>query len=119
MRCGAHIGGDGGTTGMRCDEVMEKEVMRIGPQTPIRAAAEEMRYHDIGFLAVCDESGRAIGALTDRDIVLRAVAEEVDLDGPCSDIITRGVVSCSAGEDLEEAERLMRLHQVSRVLCVD
>lgn len=104
---------------MRCDEVMATEVVAIGTQTTIEAAAETMRYHDVGFLAVCDESGVAIGALTDRDIVVKAVADRRDLLGPVSDIISRQVVSCAPHDELQEAERLMSEHQVSRILCVD
>ncbi len=105
---------------MRCEDVMKKDVVTSHSQTSIRAVAQIMRDHEIGFVPVVDESGRAIGAVTDRDLAIKAIAaKDVDLDGPVSSISSQGIVGCRAKDDLREAERLMAVRHVSRVVCLD
>lgn len=102
---------------MRCNEIMKSEVECVSPETSIREAARKLRDHKIGFLPVCDETMRPVGTLTDRDIAIRAVAEEMPLDAPVEACMTWDVVSCSASDDVQEARDLMESYQVSRIIC--
>jgi CBS domain-containing protein len=104
---------------MRCDEVMTREVETILPTATVLEAARRMRDLDIGFLPVCEDNGAPVGTLTDRDIVVRAVAEEKRYQTKVEDVMTPDVVACRPYDDLERAEELMRANQVSRVLVVD
>jgi CBS domain-containing protein len=103
---------------MRVEELMtEAECCHRGDS--IRDAAKVMKEESIGFLPVCDRDEQPIGALTDRDIAIRVVAEGRSPDDDVATVMTSSVVGCRIGEDLKEAERLMRAHQTSRVMVCD
>lgn len=104
---------------MLCEDVMENEVDVLSRNDTIEQAAAIMRESDIGFLPVCDEDNRPIGVLTDRDIVLRVIAERRPLTTSVEEVMTRHVVTCSPFDDVAEAHRLMAEHQVSRIICAD
>jgi CBS domain-containing protein len=53
---------------MRCQEIMNPKVERIGLEESLQAAATRMRDQDIGFLPVVDKGGLVVGTITDRDI---------------------------------------------------
>ena len=97
---------------------MNAKVERIRADESLRSAAERMRDHDIGFLPVCDDHGLVVGTLTDRDIVVRGLADG-KADGTVSDCMTREVVSCFLKDDVDRAEELMSLYQKSRVVILD
>ncbi|MGH8175796.1 MAG: CBS domain-containing protein [Steroidobacter sp.] len=102
---------------MRCSEIMKTDVECVSPQTSVHDAARKMRDQSVGFLPVCDERMRPIGTLTDRDIAVRAVAGELSMSAPVEAHMTREVVSCSPGDDIEHARDLMEEHRVSRIMC--
>lgn len=104
---------------MRCEEVMKSSVEYLGPEEPVELAAVRMRDCNIGFLPICDASGRVLGAITDRDIAIRLVAEGRPGSLPVRDIMSREVVSCRPEDDLRTAEQIMAKKQKSRMLCVD
>jgi CBS domain-containing protein len=58
-------------------DVMKREVATVGPDASLGSVARAMRDHDVGCLPVL-ENGRLIGMITDRDIVVRGVAEGLD-----------------------------------------
>lgn len=104
---------------MLCNELMKRELETLKPRDDVRAAARKMRDANVGFLPVVDEHRKVHGVLTDRDIALRCVAEDVSPDTRVSDLMTHQVVACRANEDIRKAEELMARHQKSRVLCLD
>jgi CBS domain-containing protein len=78
-----------------------------------------MRDEDIGFVPVCDQQGKPLGAVTDRDLCVRILAEGRSHDEKLETVMTRDVVGCRAGDEVREAQRLMREHQTSRVMVCD
>jgi CBS domain-containing protein len=104
---------------MRCKEIMKVDVERVRGSEPVVEAAARMRDRDVGFLPVVDEKDVVVGTLTDRDIVVRVVADAGDLAGPVSLCMTREVIACFAGDDVEKARELMSLYQKSRVVVLD
>lgn len=104
---------------MRCSEIMKTDIECVSPQTSVRDAAKKMRDQGIGFLPVCDETMKPVGTLTDRDIAVRAVAEDAPLNGPVQSCMTRGVVDCRPSDSIEDARDLMEQHQVSRIICTN
>jgi len=104
---------------MQCSELMKTDIECVSPQTSLRAAAARMRDQQVGFLAVCDEAMRPVGALTDRDIAVRAVAEGLQADTPVEECMTREVIACSPWDSVEYACELMEQHQVSRIVCTN
>ncbi len=105
---------------MRCEEIMKRQVQTSGEQETLQRAAEKMARSNIGFLPVCDERGKVLGIITDRDITVRAVAQSKSSDGTrVGEIMTRAVVSCRASDDLAVAEQRMIQHRVSRIVVED
>jgi len=83
-------------------------------------AAKKMRDLDVGGLPICGEDGRLAGMLTDRDIVVRCVAEGRD---PAStrvgDLAEGKPVTIGADDSIEETLRTMRQHGVRRLPVID
>ena len=78
-----------------------------------------MRDQDLGALPVAD-AGRAIGMLTDRDIVVRAIAEAKDpAQTRVREVITPRLTTIFADRDVREAADLMAKDQVRRLLVID
>jgi CBS domain-containing protein len=99
-------------------EVMSSNPCAIDADKPVSDAAKMMRDEDVG-LAPIVEGDRLVGALTDRDIAIRVVAEGKD---PAStlvrDVASRDLVTVDPEQDLDEALRLMAQHQVRRLPVV-
>lgn len=104
---------------MKCEEVMKKIVECISPETPAVTAAQRMRSEGVGFLPICRESKEVLGVITDRDIAIRLVAQELPPTTPVRDIMTLEVVACSPEDSVRRAEELMSAHRKSRILCID
>jgi CBS domain-containing protein len=108
----------GGTRGVRVEEVMSTELITAAPGCPAGEAARLMRDHDVGFLPVCESDGSVVGVVTDRDLVLRILADDRPASTVLEEIMTEEVAHCHAADDLGECERLMRGNQVTRMLVL-
>ncbi len=73
---------------------------------------------DSGAIPVIDE-GDVVGIITDRDIVIRVVAEGKVSSTPVSEVMTAGVESCLEEDDLAEAARRMAELQMRRLVVFD
>ena len=104
---------------MRCEEIMKRDVKCVSPRDIVEDAACRMRDENVGFLPVCDESKNVLGTLTDRDIAIRAVAGKKPGSTLVEDVMTREVVCCRPGDDLQKAEQLMADNHKSRIICTD
>ncbi len=103
---------------MRVEEVMSPASgCREGE--PVRRCAAMMRDEEIGFVPVCNAAGEPVGAITDRDLAIRVLADGLSADEPVDRFMTRGVVACRVGDDLKDAEQLMRERQKSRIMVCD
>jgi CBS domain-containing protein len=104
---------------MQCQEIMKQEIECVSIDESICEAARRMRDENIGFLPVCDESMKVLGTLTDRDIVIRLVAENGSGNVRVGDVMTREAVCCKPDDDVHRAQQLMGERHVSRIMCVD
>src|SRR5689334_16014185 len=96
-------------------DVMTRSVEFATPDTPVRDAARRMKEHNIGSLPVC-EGRRVVGVLTDRDIVVRGIAEGLDPEKtPVNEIMSRNPVTVRDTSYLGEAEWIMRERQLRRL----
>jgi CBS domain-containing protein len=77
-----------------------------------------MRDEDAGAVPVVD-NGRAVGIVTDRDIVVRVVAEGGQLNRPVRDIVSSTLVSATPDMSTREAAELMSEHQIRRLPVVE
>ena len=103
---------------MKIKDVMTRGVECVRPETTLQEAAAKMKSLNVGPLPVC-EGDRPIGIVTDRDIVVRAIAEGRDpRTTPIREVMTSGVVSVQETDDVKDAARLMKERQIRRVVVV-
>ena len=100
---------------MKVEKMMHKGVEWVSPNTSIAALAKKMQQFDIGAIPV-GENDRLIGMATDRDIVIRGVANGKDPSKlTARDVMTKGVTYCRDNEDVDEAVRIMESKQIRRL----
>jgi CBS domain-containing protein len=100
---------------MQLKEIMTREVNVIPPEATLKKAAEKMKNLDVGPLPVCDGEW-LVGMLTDRDIIIRAVAAGRDPSTTkVRDVMTPEVVYCFEDQNVEEAAQLMEENQIRRL----
>ena len=106
---------------MQIADVMTKPVTTVPRGTTIKQAAEKLKQLDTGFLPISDEhEERLVGVTTDRDIVVRCIAEGTDPDAtPVETAMTDKVLYCFADDDLESAAMSMAEQQVYRLVVLD
>ena len=101
---------------MKVQDIMSGKVISVSPEEPVSAAARLLSRYNIGSLPVCTRDGKLKGLVTDRDIVLRCVAAEEDAsEVRVSEVMTRRLVSVSAGDSVKNAAELMSDRQVRRL----
>ena len=104
---------------MQIQDLMTADVSFIGPDTPILEIARKMREDDIGSTPVV-ENDRLVGMVTDRDIVVRALADGGDVRSMTArDAMSPGVLYCFADETLEAVLENMGDQQIRRLPVVN
>ena len=103
---------------MNIRDVMTPNPRTVSPADSIQSAAAIMRDEDTGVVPIVD-NGRAVGVVTDRDIVVRAVADGSQLNRTVGEIATSAVVCASPDMSTREAAQLMSDHQVRRLPVVE
>lgn len=105
---------------MKVKDCMCNEVCCMTPDATIKECATIMNNKHIGCVPVCDNAQNVVGLVTDRDIILRAIACDKDVNTtPVSEIMTCNVCSCSSDADVTEAEHLMCENQIKRIPIID
>jgi len=104
---------------MRCEQIMKRSVKCLGENDSVHEAAVLMRDENIGFVPICDATGRAIGIVTDRDIVLRIASDKSALEAAVGSVMSKDVVTCAPTDSMAFAESRMREWRKSRILVVD
>lgn len=102
---------------MKVRDVMTPGVTTGRPEDTIRQVARQMSEIDSGVIPIA-EGGRVVGLITDRDIVLRIVAEGGDLEAPVSSVMTTHVETVKEGDNLKEATRKMGELQIRRLVVL-
>jgi CBS domain-containing protein len=104
---------------MKVKNCMHNGARWVSPETPVKAVANAMLEQDIGAVPV-GENDRLIGMITDRDIVLRAVANGQDVSAlKARDVMTKGVIWCKDTDDITHAANLMQSKKVRRLPVID
>jgi CBS domain-containing protein len=97
-------------------ELMTTNPTTVEPSAPVADAARVMKQQDVGPVPVVENGDRLAGIVTDRDIVLRVVAEGGDPQSTTvGEIMSRDLATVDPDQPLEEALRLMARHQVRRL----
>lgn len=101
---------------VKVKELMTENPVFIGPGETLESAAGKMRDMNLGFLPV-GTADSVSGIITDRDIVIRAVAEGKNPGSEkVADYMTSEMFACNEEDFLEDAAEKMRVHKVSRLL---
>ena len=96
-------------------DVMTQRPRALDPKTPLNEVAKVMETDDVGAVPLVD-GDRLVGIVTDRDIVVRAIAKGKDPSGmPASEVSSRDLVTVHPDDDLSDALELMARYQVRRV----
>jgi CBS domain-containing protein len=103
---------------MNIKKIMSTAFTIIAPETTLRKAAELMRDGDFGYLPVGHDD-RLDGTVTDRDLVVRGLAQGLPLETPVSQILTDDIVYCYDDESVQEAAELMRIRQIRRLVVLN
>ena len=104
---------------MRIQDVMTAEVSFVRPDTPILEIARKMRDGDIGATPVVEDE-RLVGMVTDRDVVVRVIAEGGDVRTKTArDAMSPGILYCFVDESVEAVLENMGDQQIRRLPVVD
>ncbi|MBD3167689.1 CBS domain-containing protein [bacterium] len=105
---------------MQIKEIMSKDVVRAYPEHTLEEAAKMMRENDTGMLPV-EENDKLIGVLTDRDIVVRAVAggQNPAVAHVRTVMSDDDVLYCYEGQDVEDVAENMAKQQVRRLVVLN
>ncbi len=102
---------------MRIEEIMTTDVETCMPESTLQEVASKMREINVGSIPICEE-GRLVGIVTDRDIVVRGLAEQIPSDAAISEILSAEVITGTVELTIEEAADLMALHKIRRLPIV-
>ncbi len=105
-------------TRIRCRDIMTSSVTTATRANTLQEVAALMRDGDMGSVPVV-EDGKLVGIVTDRDIVVRSVAEGKDASAGVAEAMTTDIFSVKPDDFVFEAIRLMGDKQVRRVPVVD
>jgi CBS domain-containing protein len=104
---------------MKVREIMTSNVECLDPSSSLKEVAQEMKSLDVGFIPIC-ENDRLVGTVTDRDIVIRAVADGLDINTcRASEIMSRDIVYAFEEDDVKTIAEKMREKDVRRILILD
>ena len=104
---------------MKVRDIMTTSVESVGPATDLMVVARRMKELDVGAVPVVEDD-QLIGIITDRDIVIRAVAEGRDLLlEQVRDHLTPNPMTISPDADVQEASELMAREQIRRLPVVE
>jgi len=106
--------------GKRVRDAMTPAPQTIQADRPVAEAAKMMKEADAGMIPVMNDGTTMLGAVTDRDIVVRLIAEGKDpASTPVYEIASTELVTIEPDRDLDEALSLMAKHQVRRLPVVE
>lgn len=103
---------------IKCREIMTKSVRTASPGDTIRQVAELMRDGDMGAVPILD-NGKLVGIVTDRDIVVRSVAEGIEPGAQISSVMSGDLSTVTPDDFVFTAIRQMGDRQVRRIPVVD
>jgi len=99
-------------------DLMSRDVQVISPDETIKEAAQQMHKGNFGMMPV-GENDRMIGTISDRDIVIRAVAEGKDPSTKVHEVMSEGIVWAYEEDSVDDAVKLMSDHQIRRLPIVN
>lgn len=99
-------------------EIINESLVSCSLDTPICDVADLMKDKDVGAVLIT-ENDRPVGIVTDRDIVLRCVCDELELTTPVEQIMTKTVESVHIDDGIQDVVRCMKDKKIRRIPVVD
>ena len=100
--------------------IMTMGVECVAPDDTLVKAAEKMRDMDVGVLPVCGPGEKLVGMITDRDMIVRAIAQGYRPETTAvRDVMTPEVIYCFEDQDVQEAVDVMKDRQIRRLLVLN
>jgi CBS domain-containing protein len=99
-------------------EIMTSGVITAEPDASAVEVAQKLRDANVGSVVIT-ERGLPVAMVTDRDLAVRVLADDVDREAPIADYVSRPLVTGHPEMDLEEAAALMVQHRIRRLPVVD
>lgn len=106
----------------KCSEVMTKNPVVCKPSDLVANIAQVMKKENIGLVPIVEDvkTRKLVGMVTDRDLAVKVVAESRDLETTkAEEVMSRRVVSCRTGDDLQKALDAMSENQFRRIPVID
>ena len=104
---------------MQLRQIMTSGVVTAALDADVLKVAQLMRDHNVGSIVLCDPEGEPAAMITDRDLAIRALAEDRPGSEPAREHASRPLVTGEPDMDLEEAAALMVQHGIRRLPVVD
>ena len=103
---------------MPVKDLIQRKVVVVEPDTPVRIAAQRMKDKMVGCLVVLD-GDRPVGVFTDRDIAIRVVGEGKNSETPVKEVMTKDPITVNEDASLFELTKAFREAAVRRLVVVD
>lgn len=104
---------------MLVKEIMSTKALYLAPTSTLAEAAAKMREKNCGFIPV-GENDRLIGAVTDRDITITAIAAGKDPNlTTLKDVMTKGIQYCFEKDDVKKVAKKMEQLRIRRLVVLD
>ncbi|MCS6885081.1 MAG: CBS domain-containing protein [Acidobacteriota bacterium] len=96
-----------------------RQLITVHLSTSILDAVRVMARHRIGAVPVVDDSGQVVGIFTERDLMVRVVAVEMDLKTPISEVMTAKLIKASIDDSPAQCLRKMKEKRIRHLLVVE
>lgn len=107
------------TNGKKVREVMTQDVRVVDPESSVEEAAQRMKDLGVGAMPVC-EGETLLGMITDRDIVIRCIAEGMPPQSTVvREIMSEPAVFCYEEQDIEDVARVMEGQKIRRLVVLN
>jgi len=104
---------------MKVKEIMTKSVISLKPYDTMKDASIIMFEHNIGCLPIVDDENHPVGIITDRDMIIRGLAQNNDAKTRLEDVMTTSLITVHPNDEVGTATHKMGNRQIRRLLVVD
>ncbi|QVK18748.1 CBS domain-containing protein [Mycoplasmatota bacterium] len=104
---------------MKIKEIMTKSVISLKPYNSMKDASILMLEHNIGCIPIIDDDNHPVGIITDRDMIIRGLAQNNDGNTRLEDIMTTNLITVNPEDEVGIATHIMGQRQIRRLLVVD
>ena len=104
---------------MEVKDIMSKDIVIADLNDTIMEVAKLMAHHNIGCIPVTEDGSKVLGVITDRDIITRALSQNLNSNTLIKNIMTKKVVSTSKNDDISFAISKMADNQIRRIVVLE